>query len=235
MCSSPDCETLAEEACGKIKACGHACGGVRGESQCMPCFSGCDCPMPPPSDPCMCSEALSSAPAVRLDCGHVFHGGCMRQQISVRGQPRLTFGTNVSCAHCRAPISPPTHEAFKDALEPVLTLQAEVRKKALLRVRAEGKEEDPEIAEVGGRFYKDPLAWGMHHLTYYQCFTCKKPYFGGLAECGEARNADWDPKELICSACVPNGSGTTCSKHGDDYISFKCQFCCSASSFLCSG
>lgn len=50
----------------------------------------------------------------------------------------------------------------------------------------------------------------------------------------EEANKNFDAKELVCPNCceIPIES---CSKHGKDYIEFKCKFCCSIAQWFCWG
>lgn len=72
----------------------------------------------------------------------------------------------------------------------------------------------------------------MKRLSYYICFKCNNPYFGGMKDC-DAANIDYQnykKEELVCGKCaaVAVGGGIkSCPKHGTDFIEFKCKFCCS--------
>jgi hypothetical protein len=67
-------------------------------------------------------------------------------------------------------------------------------------------------------------------LSYYPCFKCKKPYFGGKKACEGGNEAqDFKAEDLVCPKCAAVGSGAgikNCNKHGLDFIEFKCKFCC---------
>jgi E3 ubiquitin-protein ligase MYCBP2 len=75
----------------------------------------------------------------------------------------------------------------------------------------------------------------MAIYSYYQCFKCKKPYFGGLKSCENLRaeaqnNEKFKPEELVCANCSAVGIKLSeCPKHGKEFIEFKCRFCCSVS------
>ena len=80
----------------------------------------------------------------------------------------------------------------------------------------------------------------MHKCAYYECYKCKSPYFGGLADCeNEAmRAADSRQQDLICGKCAADlvGAGVTnCEIHGNQFIDYKCKFCCSVALFFCGG
>ncbi len=75
----------------------------------------------------------------------------------------------------------------------------------------------------------------MAIYSYYMCFKCKKPYFGGLKDCERAmeeEKKEFDPKDLVCPGCckIPIKD---CEKHGNEYIEFKCKFCCSLALWFC--
>lgn len=66
----------AQNACQKVLACGHQCGGIANEEECLPCLHNC-----PPyhgklkqdaDDMCMIcfTEALSAAPAIQVCVKH---------------------------------------------------------------------------------------------------------------------------------------------------------------------
>lgn len=79
------------------------------------------------------------------------------------------------------------------------------------------------------------MEYAMAIYSYYMCFKCKEPYFGGLKDCERALNddkKDYKPSDLICPNCceIPIAK---CKKHGDDFIEFKCRYCCSIAVWFC--
>lgn len=75
----------------------------------------------------------------------------------------------------------------------------------------------------------------MAIYSYYLCFKCKTPYFGGLKDCERALNDDkkeFKPSDLICPNCceIPMAK---CKIHGDDFMEFKCRYCCSIAVWFC--
>ena len=131
------------------------------------------------------------------------------------------------------------HDAMKDILDPILELEEAVASKALMRLGYEGLDSSQDITEPSGAFYKDPTGFALHKFAYYQCALCVKPYFGGARDCvrdAEQRNRNIDASELMCSVCsAPPGAVTTCAKHGDDYLEWKCRYCCSVAIWFCFG
>ncbi|XP_006639089.2 E3 ubiquitin-protein ligase MYCBP2 isoform X17 [Lepisosteus oculatus] len=240
VCSDLDCQEYAKSACSKTHPCGHLCGGVKNEEQCLPCLHGCDkstsCLKQDADDMCMIcfTEALSAAPAIQLDCSHVFHLQCTRRVLENRWLgPRITFGF-MSCPICKNKIN---HQVIKDLLDPIKELYEDVRRKALMRLEYEGLHKSEAITTPGARFHNDPAGFAMNRYAYYVCYKCKKAYFGGEARCdAEAgQGDDYDPRELICGACSDVSRAQMCSKHGTDFLEYKCRYCCSVAVFFCFG
>lgn len=104
-------------------------------------------------------------------------------------------------------------------------------KKVVERAKFEGIDKHDRLKDPNDRFFNNLRDYSIYKLSYYMCFKCKQPYFGGMKDCeaGQER-ADFKPEELVCGKCsaVSVGAGIqNCPKHGTDYIEFKCKFCCS--------
>uniref|UniRef100_A0A8C6XJD6 RCR-type E3 ubiquitin transferase n=1 Tax=Naja naja TaxID=35670 RepID=A0A8C6XJD6_NAJNA len=241
VCSDIDCQEYAKLACSKTHPCGHPCGGVRNEDLCLPCLHGCDkstttALKQDADDMCMIcfTEALSAAPAIQLDCSHIFHLQCCCRVLENRWLgPRITFGF-MSCPICKNKIN---HAVLKDLLDPIKELYEDVKRKALMRLEYEGLHKSEAITTPGVRFYNDPAGFAMNRYAYYVCYKCKKAYFGGEARCdAEAgQGDDYDPRELICGACSDVSRAQMCPKHGTDFLEYKCRYCCSVAVFFCFG
>ncbi|XP_077339216.1 E3 ubiquitin-protein ligase MYCBP2 isoform X14 [Lithobates pipiens] len=240
VCSDADCQEYAKSACSKTHLCGHPCGGVKNEDHCLPCLHGCDknatSLKQDADDMCMIcfTEALSAAPAIQLDCSHVFHLQCCRRVLENRWLgPRITFGF-MTCPICKNKIN---HTVLKDLMDPIKELYEDVRRKALMRLEYEGLHKSDAITTPGVRFYNDPASYAMNRYAYYVCYKCKKAYFGGEARCdAEAgQGDDYDPRELICGGCSDVSRAQMCPKHGTDFLEYKCRYCCSVAVFFCFG
>ena len=149
---------------------------MRGEDPCLPCFFGCDgVAMPSPSELCLaCGEAtLAQEGCLRLaSCGHVEHASCAKRAVTTGWAGRSTWVdfSGLCCANqtCRKPFvaaDAAGSSALREVLPPMLALQEELHRKVALRVRAEGREADPEILDPASRFYKDPVGWGVHRFA----------------------------------------------------------------------
>ena len=83
VCTQEECSQHQAASCGKTNPCGHPCGGIAGESPCLPCLHGCDKAAKlrqDADDMCMIcfTESLYPIPSILLGCGHVFHLHCCR-------------------------------------------------------------------------------------------------------------------------------------------------------------
>ena len=203
VCGSDECCKRAQSACTKMLDCGHACGGIRDEETCLPCLQCADVDglFVDADDFCsICwTDNLGAAPCVRMDCGHVFHAGCVNALIDRRWPgPSITFGF-ADCPCCKAELA---HLSIADKVEPIRKLRDDIRRKASTRLAFEGKDKDPEVTEKQSKYYNDPGGYAMDKYNYYLCFKCEKPYFGGERQCGADGGESFNPEELICPGCA---------------------------------
>lgn len=139
---------------------------------------------------------------------------------------RITFNF-LGCPLCRTDISIPAVPSLHAIVEEIVALRDSVAAKARMRAVYEGLDQSPEVINKGGRFYQDLSGFAMDKFAYYQCFTCKQPYYGGEHACAAAGNiGDVKMDEFICGGCKPHSAEQDCPKHGQDYLEFKCRFCC---------
>jgi E3 ubiquitin-protein ligase MYCBP2 len=187
---------------------------------------------------------LGQAPCIVLDCGggdeqgallrHVFHYACVQTKLRSGWNGAAIDFAFLKCPLCEARIN---HPACAALLAPQLQLEDKVRNKALARLKFEGLEQDKAIVERGGRFYGSPAAFALHHFAFYQCYLCRQPYFAGARACG-AEAADAAPvrrEDLTCAGCQQVQNIDKCAKHGNDWLSFKCRFCCKVAIWHCFG
>ncbi len=240
VCTDRECVEYSKQACEKVLACGHFCGGIAGESVCMPCLHGCSGAKMKQDADDMCmicfTEALSPVPSILLRCGHIFHYGCCATVLEKRWLgPRITFGFR-NCPICKARID---HESLAQLLEPIDRLYEDVRKKALMRLEYEGLSKCEAVTAPGARYYGDPAGFALERYAYYVCAKCGRAYYGGEAACdadvGRADPDDFNPEELVCGGCSDVSRAQMCAKHGTDYLEYKCRYCCSVAVFFCFG
>ena len=232
-CDGETCGARAQAACTKLHLCGHNCGGIRAEETCLPCLHCDEGLFADADDFCnICwAENLSSAPAIKLGCGHIFHAECMQTMVDRRWPgPAVAFSC-VECPICKAELS---HPAIA-GVAVILSMKAEIQRKAEMRLKFENKDKDPEVVDPNSKWFSNPVGFAMDKYNYYQCHSCEKPYFGGERQCGVAAGDSFDPAELICPGCAAGDAAQICPKHGTDYLEYKCRYCCSVAVWFCFG
>jgi len=66
-------------------------------------------------------------------------------------------------------------------------LHRQVEEKSLARLKHEGKDKDDRLTNPDDPYYQAEQEYAMAIYSYYQCFKCKNPYFGGLKSCENLR------------------------------------------------
>jgi RCR-type E3 ubiquitin transferase len=166
---------------------------------------------------CYC-EGLEQAPCVVLECGHTYHFECVKKKVDSKWSgAMITFGF-LDCPLCKQAIN---HQSLRDALKPHLALLADVKDKAVKRLKTVNLDDVKELKDKTSQYFNNQEKYAMARFCYYPCFKCAKPYFGGMRECNaEQRAADFNPSELVCGSCASSGSEKgNCAKHGSDYMS----------------
>lgn len=206
VCGAEACQARLADACTRVHPCGHPCGGIRGETACLPCLwcpategtgggGGAGASGLPDADafcPICYVEAIGKAPAIRLGCGHVVHRACAVAKIRA-GWPGPSISFNhLQCPLCGVRSRPASergseqaaamaHPSLREALEPALALRREVmhRGRRRLLARAGGAGSLPAELQPGGRYEGRPGEFALDTFNYYLCERCEAPYFGG--------------------------------------------------------
>ncbi|KAJ3440543.1 e3 ubiquitin-protein ligase mycbp2 [Anaeramoeba flamelloides] len=247
VCNSSECVEFFKNACNKKLKCGHFCCGVKDEEIHLGCLQEkCECKIldvkengrqtdQRSDDFCnICwITSLETAPCIKLECGHIFHYHCLMMRLKTKWNgARITFNF-IKCPLCKSKIE---HVSLKEILKPLNELWENLQIKIKKRLEYEGLIKNERIKKD---FNNDIYEFGMQKLAYYPCFKCKKPYFGGLKDCGNQReyNENFDESELICGGCsiVEGSQNKPCKKHGTDYLIWKCKFCCNVAVWFCWG
>ncbi|EGC30671.1 hypothetical protein DICPUDRAFT_41102 [Dictyostelium purpureum] len=179
------------------------------------------------------TEGLTEAPSIQLDCGHIFHQDCTKNLLEARWSgSRISFGF-AQCPICKIPIS---HKSLKPITDVIDNIREEIIRKGKVRVEYHNMNNDPSLLP-GGRYENRIEDFIMDHFSYYLCFKCKQPYFGGTNQCvAGAAAQNFNPEELICGGCSSGDNPSSiCPKHGKDYLEFKCRYCCSVAIWFCFG
>ena len=178
-------------------ACGHPCRGVPNEDKCLPClnkacaekvglYNGINedelCGI------CYTTE-LGTEACSRLSCGHIFHTNCVVQLLKHRWSTlRISFAF-MTCPSCKQEIE------LKDLSKPILEelsqllgLKKVVEILAMMNAREQGIFEDPRLTDKSDYYYGKRQIYANDKCSFYQCYKCKVPYFGGLRDCEQEMN-----------------------------------------------
>lgn len=236
VCKSEECVEKSKLSCKRYHPCGHPCGGILDEQQCLPCIQ-CESSTSEQCADDYCNicwvESLGSAPAIRLKCGHVFHYTCVKSKLKKRWPAaRITFGFS-ECPLCKHTIE---HPALEEDLKPIRDLKAQVQQKALQRLEFEGLSKAKELVDPTSKWHNNRDGYSMDRYAYFMCAKCSHPYFAGQRRCDAGEDdKPFDPADLVCGACSGSHLAQECPTHGKDFLEWKCQFCCTISSWYCWG
>ena len=104
----------------------------------------------------------------------------------------------------------------------------------------EGYDKEGRVADPNDAYYGKLEEFAIHNCTFFECNNCEKPYFGGMQDCQQAMASEGNMKkeDLLCQDCAKEALGfgkDFCEKHGNEFIDFKCKYCCSIALFFCCG
>jgi len=243
FCSSQECSTKGKQVCSKVLSCGHPCNGICEESQCnVPC---CTCGKFKDETCGICLDKLPESPVILLDCGHCIHYGCavnMIKSVDWRGR-KICFAALRCLSGCGKLLS---HDCLSELMAPIMAKHAQiehnVKQRAALDKAAPGdakgkRTKGKRARQKGGEDQVEDLDLKtlLAKYVYYECYKCREPYCGGLAECRAEDAAEPDPESVQCPSCMLDGKGGACPTHGAEFMAIKCDFCCSEALFRCGG
>ena len=66
-----------------------------------------------------------------------------------------------------------------------------MERQALEHAEKQGLLSDERLLTPSDAYFGKPQEFANHRCSFYQCYDCKKPYFGGLIDCEqEMANAE---------------------------------------------
>jgi E3 ubiquitin-protein ligase MYCBP2 len=89
----------------------------------------------------------------------------------------------MECPSCKKRIDAPHCKPLVDEMKDVISMEEDVLKKSMERAKFEDLHKNPRLKDPNDRFYNDLRSFSIYKLSYYQCFKCKSPYFGGMKDC----------------------------------------------------
>lgn len=55
---------------------------------------------------------------------------------------------------------------------------------SLMRLKHEDRDKDKRLKDPKDPYYGRQMEYAMDIYSYYTCFKCRRPYFGGAKQCG---------------------------------------------------
>ena len=104
----------------------------------------------------------------------------------------------------------------------------------------EGYDKKGRVVTEGDIYFGQLAEFAMHNCTFYECFKCSEAYFGGMQDCMQAMQSEGSLKkeDLLCKSCMTKELGfgeSMCAQHGNEFVDWKCMYCCSIALFICTG
>jgi len=184
----------------------------------------------------ICFDQTDPEYLLKFDCKTcVWCDVCTREWLSKQPKKGDLLKANYSCCNCRIWLRDTTGKIPRDEID---SIQNAYKHISGLLIESRGEQEILSKSEVSYDF--------LATYDFIICFSCEKPYFGGLHACSSLEGDEVKFNENIkenrlCAACLPVGLKLSCNTHGPHFVTFKCYFCCSvAKSFrdgkpLCEG
>jgi E3 ubiquitin-protein ligase MYCBP2 len=116
--------------------------------------------------------------------------------------PRLQNAFFGGFAFCLCPLCKAWIEVDpRNQLFPMLAKYKETFEKikdmCIKRLKLEDRMKDEKLVNPSSLYYNKPLDYAIKIYSYYECFKCKSPYFGGLKDCmrglEDEKNDGWKP------------------------------------------
>jgi uncharacterized CHY-type Zn-finger protein len=152
-------------------------------------------------------SGLGQEACIKLDsCKHIFHVSCLSKKILPKWpSPRMTFDF-CNCSACKTPINL-DHPELTPFLNKIYALKRDMEQKAVAKAKVEGLDKDPSL--MAPPYSGDLMKFAVFKCAYYLCFSCDKPYFGGMKDCIRAQQEqqEFKPQDLVCGTCAAEKLG----------------------------
>ena len=154
---------------------------------------------------------LGEEACVRLGCGHVFHANCVKMLLDHKWTTlRISFGY-LDCPACKQEISIIGYQVplLTEMINQALCFKGDICQQATVKAMEEGYDRRGRVVTEGDIYFNDLIGFALHNCSFYMCFKCEKPYFGGMQDCGQAMQAENKMKkeDLMCEPCATEELG----------------------------
>lgn len=232
VCWQVYCQESLKQACMHlISKCNHPCCGIRDETEHFGCaiddsdFSMCS----------FCYGPCTESPSIKMACGHPSHLHCL---IELYKTHSLKGKLNIPrCNHGQTCKAIPFHKCVENEANLWIDIQNQIEEQIPNIMAEENTENESEHVQNpdDSDYYHHPLKFARDFFEFYMCDSCHKPYYGGHKDCNQDSNENEENVEHKCLRCQRELLSTNCPIHGNDFMVFKCCFCCNPSAYFCWG
>ena len=64
-----------------------------------------------------------------------------------------------------------------------LDVKKQVEELAIKVGENQGILQEERLKDPNDHYFEKPLEFALHKCAFYECYSCKKPFFGGLIDC----------------------------------------------------
>ena len=216
--------------CKERLPCGHPCLGVENEISCPTCLEkNCEdntgTPKQSKGSKChICLKRLDTSPIVYLSCSHYVHCLCIQnkliQNINLYGK-KLNFNF-MKCQLCNTFYECPFLPELQNQIEKYTIIYKQTQEMIKQRFLIEDIQPTEKNKDI---------------FMFFLCYKCKRPYYVGknndknqIIVLNENNNNE---KDCLCgkdSYIDDENRGVICQKHRNDFIEYKCRYCCNMAS-----
>ena len=109
----------------------------------------------------------------------------------------------MACPTCRQEIKVANHPEIVAELKKISELRENIERQALEVAESQGLNHSERLQTPGDPYEGDLLGLALHSCAFFQCFDCKKPYFGGMVDCEQQQDLEESTKKenLRCKDC----------------------------------
>ena len=238
ICNKAECITAERYRCKKILSCLHYCCMSNTSKKCKCLVNKCKNSINYYVSECsICLEENNKYSLIKLDCGHIFHHRCIS---SILQSNYISKGQRINLLFLKCPLCNEEIKEIKDSpdLNLIINHYNSMKQKIdeLIYQYIESDQLEYITKDQNSKYYAKPFEYCKDNFSFYLCYNCEIPYYGGENNCifNEINEVD---NNNLCIYCLGNNNLNLyeCEVHERQNLLYKCRFCCNESSHFCLG
>lgn len=149
----------------------------------------------------ICYSGLEESPVYRLCRNHVFHASCIKRLFESRWSTMSINFAYLFCPACKVAMDIPEQFPILGALfQKQIVYKSKIEKMAISEATRAGLRTSPKLQDPCDDFFNNFKGLAMASCTFYECGSCRTPYFGGMIDCRQAMREERsiEQKDLRC-------------------------------------